>query len=114
MAVRDVMSDLAHSPALGAVGRIELLLREAFHRGAQVTWRLPDVVEQFLSPFRCGWTVVFKLADGIAQVGHCFLDVKSVVSRMIDKTRKVQESSVTGQGVGRMHSRRRSAFPCGV
>src|SRR5258708_3120011 len=114
MGVRHVMRDLTQRPALGAVGRIELLLGEAFHGSAQVTWRLPDVVEQFLSPFRCGWTVVFKLADGIAQVGHCFLDVKSVVSRMIEKTRKVQESSVTGQGVGRMSSRRRSGFPCGV
>ena len=44
MAVRNVVNDLANRPAFGSIGRVELLVGEAFHGGAEVGWSLFDVV----------------------------------------------------------------------
>ncbi len=92
MAVRDMVRDLAHGPAIRTVGRVELLVRKPFHGCVQASRRLLDVLEQFLTLFRRGRAVVSELADGIARIRHGFLRVRSVASQMIGNTWKVQES----------------------
>ena len=52
------------------VGRVELLLGESFHRGAQIAGRLRDLLELRLFLLRRGWAFEGELADGVAQIRH--------------------------------------------
>src|SRR5579862_3509123 len=70
MAVRNVMRKLAHGPALGAVGRVQLLLGKPFHGCPQIGRGLGDFVDRILFLFFCGWSIEVELADGIVEVGH--------------------------------------------
>jgi hypothetical protein len=91
MAVGDVVRDLAHGPALGPVGRVELLVGKAIYTCAQMARRLLDVAKQFLPLLWCGWALISEFANRVAQVVHGSLLVENVASRMIRNRCKVQE-----------------------
>jgi len=73
MAVRDMVHDLAHGPAVGAVGSVKLFFRKPFHRSAHIGRGVCDLVETHLPLFVGEGAMVVELADGVAQVGHCVL-----------------------------------------
>src|ERR1700680_130219 len=72
VAVRQGMNQLADGPAAWAVGRIELLGREALYRGAKMRGRLIDLIDHIAALFFGRGIVPVKSAGGIAQVllGH--------------------------------------------
>src|SRR6266513_5457664 len=64
------MYDLAHRPAAFAVRRVEMLVAQAFHRGAHFGRCSRNLIDRLLAPSRRHFGGHRKLSNRIARV-HC-------------------------------------------
>ena len=68
MAVRHVMHYLPDGPAVRTVRRVELRVRQAFHRCAKFCGRLSDFVQEFALLFIRQRLGIAELTDGITEI----------------------------------------------
>ena len=68
MAIGNVVDELPHSPTALAIGRIELLVRQAPHGLTQLRRGRGDLVDPLLETQRAG----FVFTDRVARIVHMF------------------------------------------
>src|SRR5712691_8259290 len=87
------MGHLPHRPSAFAVGRLDLLWREALHCGTQGGGSVRDVVDESLSLLLVRRAFEGKFSDGITWIAHTFLHD---TNRRLEKLQK--SNGERGQG----------------
>ena len=70
VAIGEMMDDLPHRPTLGAIGRVQLRIRQPAHGLPQALRCFCDVADPGGAALRRGVDVSIELADRIAQINH--------------------------------------------